>query len=135
MDFPPVPYQLSATVIQYVASATYVTACEVTTLKHEFRNDAVEGRVCISETLLAGAESAEVLSSLWDYIVVEVEVDCTGLICFEQSASSTRKVNKNVVGKQQLHINHEVGKKLQRMTIALRRSLDNPNFDGVDKGS
>jgi hypothetical protein len=41
----------------------------------------VEGGVGISEALLAGAKSTEVLGSLWDYIIVEVEVDATGLIC------------------------------------------------------
>jgi hypothetical protein len=41
----------------------------------------VEGRTSISEALLAGAESTEVLSGLWDYIVVEVEVDAAGLLC------------------------------------------------------
>jgi hypothetical protein len=53
----------------------YVATGEVTALKHELRDNAVEGRTSISEALLAGAESTEVLSGLWDYIVVEVEVD------------------------------------------------------------
>jgi hypothetical protein len=50
---------------------TYVAAGEVTTLKHELGNDTVEGRALVVErlaraagTLLTGAESAEVLSSL-----------------------------------------------------------------------
>ena len=51
----------------------YVATGEVTALKHELRDDAVEGRASVSETLLAGAESAEVLSSLWDQIIVETE--------------------------------------------------------------
>lgn len=37
---------------------------EVTTLEHELRNDTVEWGAGVAETLLAGAESAEVLSSL-----------------------------------------------------------------------
>jgi len=45
------------------------------------RDDAVEGRASISEALLAGAKSTEVLSGLWDYIIVEVEVDAALLLC------------------------------------------------------
>jgi len=59
----------------------YVATGEVTALKHELRDDAVEGRASISEALLAGAKSTEVLSGLWDYIIVEVEVDAALLLC------------------------------------------------------
>jgi len=59
---------------------TYVATSEVTALKHELRNDSVEGRARVSEALLAGAESAEVLSSLWDDFVVEKEVNATLLL-------------------------------------------------------
>jgi hypothetical protein len=45
------------------------------------RDDAVECRASVSEALLAGAESTEVLSGLGDYIIVEVEVDAAGLLC------------------------------------------------------
>jgi len=54
---------------------TYVTAGEVTTLEHELRDDTVERRALVAETLLASAESAEVLGSLGDFLIVEVEVD------------------------------------------------------------
>lgn len=64
-----------------VSSKTYVATGEVTSLEHELRNDSVESRVSISESLLTSAESTEVLGSLWDYIVVESEVDTTGLFC------------------------------------------------------
>ena len=47
----------------------------------------MESRASVSETLLAGAESAEVLSSLWDYIIVEVEVDAAGLLCWRNVSS------------------------------------------------
>ena len=60
---------------------TYVAAGEVTALEHELRDDSVEGRALVAEALLASAESAEVLSSLRDDIVEEVEVDATGLLC------------------------------------------------------
>jgi hypothetical protein len=59
----------------------YVATSEVTALKHELRNDAVECRASVSEALLAGAKSTEVLSSLGDYIIVEDEVDAPGLFC------------------------------------------------------
>jgi len=58
-----------------------VATGEVTALKHELRDDAVESRASVSEALLAGAKSTEVLSGLGDYIIVEVEVDATGLLC------------------------------------------------------
>jgi hypothetical protein len=45
------------------------------------RDDAVEGRASVSKALLAGAESTEVLSGFWDYIIVEVEVDAALLLC------------------------------------------------------
>jgi hypothetical protein len=60
---------------------TYIAAGEVTTLKHELRDDTVEGRASVSKALLAGAESTEVLGSLGDNVVVEVEVDTARLLC------------------------------------------------------
>ena len=60
---------------------TYVAASEVTTLKHELGNDSVESRASVSETLLASAESTEVLSSLRDDVIVEDKVDTSGLLC------------------------------------------------------
>jgi len=48
----------------------------------------VEGRTSVSEALLAGAESTEVFGSLWDYIIVKVEVDATGLLCRWRSSAS-----------------------------------------------
>jgi hypothetical protein len=56
-----------------------VTTGEVTTLEHEVRDDTVERRALVTETLLAGAELAEVLGGLGDLVIVEVEVDATGL--------------------------------------------------------
>ena len=54
-----------------VVGMTYVAAGEVTTLEHELGDDAVEagalvveGLAALSSALLAGAESAEVLSGL-----------------------------------------------------------------------
>jgi hypothetical protein len=59
---------------------TYVTTGEVTTLEHEVGDDSVERRALVAETLLASAESTEVLSGLGDLLVVEVEVDATTLV-------------------------------------------------------
>lgn len=42
----------------------------------------MEGRAGVAEALLASAESAEVLSGLGDNIIVEVEVDAAGLLCW-----------------------------------------------------
>jgi hypothetical protein len=59
---------------------TYVATGEVTTLKHEVRDDSVEGRALVAETLLASAESTEVLGGLGDLVVEEVEVDAALLL-------------------------------------------------------
>lgn len=76
MDLPPVPWAMSAFVKRFEwGSITYVTAGEVTTLEHEVRDDTVERRALVAETLLAGAESAEVLGGLGDLVIEEVEVD------------------------------------------------------------
>ncbi len=60
---------------------THVATGKVAALEHKLRDDAVECRASISETLLTSAKSTEVLSGLWDYIIVEVEVDAAGLLC------------------------------------------------------
>lgn len=44
-------------------------------MKHELWDDAVEFAALVSKALLASTESTEVLGSLWNYIVIEVEVD------------------------------------------------------------
>jgi len=67
-----------------------IAASEITTLQHELGNDAVELAALVSKAFFTGAESPEVLSGLWDYIIVEIEVDpaslgggnrYTGLLC------------------------------------------------------
>jgi hypothetical protein len=59
---------------------TYVAAGEITTLEHKLWDDTVEGRARVTEALLTGAESTEVLGGLWDYVIVEGEVDATRLL-------------------------------------------------------
>lgn len=63
-----------------------VAAGEVTTLKHEVRDDAVEGGALVAEALLAGAEGTEVLGGLGDDVVEQVEGDAAGLVWREVSA-------------------------------------------------
>jgi hypothetical protein len=81
---------------------TYVAASEVSTLKHELGDDAVEGRTSVSEAFLAGAESTEVLSSLGDNVVVEDEVDAAGLLCGRRYVSTPKSMKIcGEVGRQQ----------------------------------
>ena len=88
MDLPPVPCIIVNFNSKRLSVDTYVAAGEVTTLEHELRDDAVEGRASISEAFLASAESAEVLSGLWDDVVVKIEVDATGLLCRQMFRSA-----------------------------------------------
>lgn len=62
-------------------TGSYVATGEVTTLEHELGDDTVEGRVLVTEALLARAKSAEVLGGLGDILVEEVEIDATLLSC------------------------------------------------------
>lgn len=53
---------------------------EVTALKHELRNDAMELGAAVAKAFLASAKGTEVLSGLRRDIVVEIEVDAAGLV-------------------------------------------------------
>lgn len=53
---------------------------EVTALEHELGDHAMEFGARVTETLLASAEGAEVLSGLGGGIFVEVEIDTAGLV-------------------------------------------------------
>jgi len=55
-----------------------VAGGEVTSLAHEVGDHTVEGGALEAEPLLAGAESTEVLGSLWDNIGPEGHLDATG---------------------------------------------------------
>ncbi len=59
---------------------TYVALGEITTLKHELGDDAVELGAGVTEALLAGAESAEVLGRLGHLRVEEVEDNPASLL-------------------------------------------------------
>lgn len=63
------------------ARDAYVATSEVTTLEHELGDDTMERRALVTEALLTGAESTEVLSGLGDLVIVEVEVDTARLGC------------------------------------------------------
>lgn len=54
-----------------------VATGEVTTLKHELRDDTVEGRALVAEALSTGAQLLKVLGGLGDDFVVEGEVNHT----------------------------------------------------------
>ena len=96
MDLPPVPCKVrlwSVVLVRdnQVNGQTYVTTGEVTTLKHKVGNDTVELGARVAETLLAGAESAEVLDSLGDYIVEELKVDAARAL-FERRKVSLMQI-------------------------------------------
>ena len=57
---------------------TDVSAGEITTLEHEGWDDTMERAALVAKALLSSAESTEVLGSLGDYIIVELEVDAGG---------------------------------------------------------
>jgi len=48
---------------------------EITTLKHELRNNSVEAAALISESFLSSAKSSEVFSCSWDNISIQLEYD------------------------------------------------------------
>jgi hypothetical protein len=54
-----------------------ITSGEVTTLQHELWDDSVEWGTLVTKTLLTSTQSSEVLSSLWDNVVVQLEDDLT----------------------------------------------------------
>ena len=64
-----------------VVMKTYVATGKVSALKHELRDHAMELGSSIAEALFTSAESTEVLSSLRDDVVVEVESDAAALFC------------------------------------------------------
>ena len=51
---------------------------EVSSLKHELRDDTVEARAGVTETMLSGCKLTEVLRGLWDDVVKELEDDTAG---------------------------------------------------------
>ena len=63
-------------------NGSYVSAGEVTTLKHELGDDAVERRALVSEALLTGAEGTEVLGGLGDVFVEKIERNTHSLSCW-----------------------------------------------------
>ncbi len=77
---------------EYGWNPSYIATGEVTTLKHEVGDDAVEGRAGVAKALLAGAESPEVLGSLGDNVAVEVEVDTARLGCQSKESQLAKKL-------------------------------------------
>lgn len=60
---------------------TYVATGEITALKHELRDHAMELGAGVTKALLTSAESTEVLGGLGDNIVIEIKVDAAALFC------------------------------------------------------
>lgn len=69
---------------------SYIMASEVTTLKHELRDDTVESGLGVSKTLLTSAESTKVLGGLGDDFIVELEVDASTLNCSDRVLAGPR---------------------------------------------
>jgi hypothetical protein len=61
--------------------STYIATSEITTLKHEVGDDAVELGTGVAKALLASAEGTEVLYRLGYDIVEKLEVDAALLRC------------------------------------------------------
>lgn len=57
----------------------HITTGEVASLQHKLRDDAVELATLVAVALLAGTKRSEVLSSLGNDVVIEVEVDAAFL--------------------------------------------------------
>ena len=66
--------------ISLVYRVTNVATREVTALDHEVLDDTVESRALITEALLAGSKSAEVLSGLGDGLAVETDHNAAKLL-------------------------------------------------------
>jgi hypothetical protein len=69
----------------------YIATGKITTLEHEFRDDAVEGRALVAEAHFARTESSEVLSGLRNGLVEKNEVDAAGLVCQRGSVNFCRE--------------------------------------------
>jgi len=87
-----------------------VSAGEVTSLEHELWDDAVERRTSIAESLLASAESTEVLSGLWDYVIVELECDTAGLVLDLGSWVSLVIQDWSLPGNIEVSLNGHIGR-------------------------
>lgn len=68
---------LKLSAVDGLASSAVVVG-EISTLGHELIDDAMESWSLVSESLLSSAESSEVLSSLGDDVVKELESDSSG---------------------------------------------------------
>lgn len=73
-----------AAVNQFMTVWTYVTPREIATLEHESRNNSMEAATLIAKPFLARAKSAEILSSLWHNVSVELENDSSRWACAGQ---------------------------------------------------
>jgi len=73
--------QLACIDIRTRLSTSAIALGEVSTLNHEVLDNTVEGRILVSETLLAGRQSSEVLNCLGDSPAVKTHYDAAhGLV-------------------------------------------------------
>lgn len=72
-------------IVSALCRGAYIATSEVTPLKHELRDHTVELRARVAKALLTSAESTEILDSLGNDIVEELEVDAAGLLCARES--------------------------------------------------
>ena len=100
MDLPPVPcfgrewtgqpcFWIPARWL--VGAETHVATGEVTALKHEGRDHAMELGTAVAKALLASAKGTEVFSGLGGDILVEVEIDPANLVCDGQLATILKR--------------------------------------------
>lgn len=56
---------------------THIVVCKITSLEHETRDHTMEGRAFITKAMFTSAQLAEILCSLWDNIIIQLEYDAT----------------------------------------------------------
>ena len=116
IDFPPVPYMEMLAVFIRLSDArragTHVATSEVTALKHELRDHAMELGSAVTKALLTSAKGTEILSGLGNNIIEEFEVDTASLVYDEISHGSNAvsvvalkdSVQWQKAGKQQCYL-------------------------------
>lgn len=96
-------------------AASAVASGEITALAHEIRDDSVERGRLVSNASLTGAESTEVLGSLWHYISIKLEGDAAG------SCASNRDIEEDL---RVLHRHRRSRTKCRRDDFSTSRCKD-----------
>lgn len=74
-------------------AGTHVATGEVTALKHELRDHAMELGSAVAKALLTSAKGTEILSGLGNDVIVEGEVDTAGLVYMMRLAMVPKAVS------------------------------------------